>query len=111
MKPDEYISINGQVFEIIRKPEVLDPEDGSPLMGNCDTARGTISISTEYPADVQASVLLHELLHAVADSAGLDLDEKQILGLERGLWSAGVRVKTKKRRTNRNHKEKAGDNT
>lgn len=60
----------------------------SESMGRSHLAKGAIHLSDELDADGRRSVLLHEVIHFVADSLDLDVSEKQVAGLEIGLLQA-----------------------
>jgi Zn-dependent peptidase ImmA (M78 family) len=62
--------------------------DGSErLMGRVSYPRSEIQISKEYEPRKQRNTLFHEALHAVSDTYGIKLSEKQIGKLEVGLLS------------------------
>ena len=66
--------------------------DGSPL-GQCNFQQCHILINTSAPSTVQDSSLLHELLHFIEGTNGLELEEKQICALEVGLYDLIVNNK------------------
>lgn len=106
MTPDEYINVFSQKFEIIREP--LIDEDGGVLFGKCDPSKNKIYINSEIQKEISEQTLLHEGLHAIDMALNLGLSEEAICGLENGLFNMGVKIKTKKRRINRNHKTESG---
>lgn len=55
-------------------------------LGECDIEQQTVTVKDELLLEQEQSTLLHELLHAISDSLGLCLTEKQVLGLESGLY-------------------------
>lgn len=55
------------------------------LLGVCMHHSCTIQILNTLRPDHSASVLLHEILHAVAESVGHDLDEEQVTAIANGL--------------------------
>ena len=56
-------------------------------MGRCDYKLGYISVSNQLPEDIQSSILLHELLHMIAEMNSIELSEQSIDGLSLGLLS------------------------
>lgn len=57
-------------------------------MGRCSVLKGQIHLSEHLDKDGMASILWHEVIHFVADSLDLELEEKQVAGLEVGLLQA-----------------------
>jgi hypothetical protein len=55
-------------------------------MGTWEAKTGMIQLLDGMPKDVQASTVLHEIIHALSFHMSLDLDEKQTKGLESGLF-------------------------
>jgi hypothetical protein len=55
-------------------------------MGLCDIEAQTIHVKDRLKAEQEGSTLLHECIHAISDSLGLSLTEKQVQGLETGLY-------------------------
>lgn len=56
-------------------------------MGVADSVKSKITVRKGMPKDVTNSTILHESMHIINDNLGLDLSEKQILGLESGIFS------------------------
>lgn len=50
----------------------ISVDDDNELDGDCDKRRGVITIRPGLSHDAEAEVLLHEVLHAVTGSVGLD---------------------------------------
>ena len=67
-----------------------DPTDSA--MGRAIMSRGLIRLSDSMPKDVEEETLLHEVVHLVADQAGVALTEPQVAVISLGLYTAGVRV-------------------
>ena len=67
---------------------------GSPLnedeSGECDYDKSVMSIRDGMESQQERKTVLHETLHAVSDQMGLNLSEKQIVGLENGLFQVTV---------------------
>lgn len=61
---------------------------GLPLaedeIGEIDSEKQRISIKDGMPLEREQSVAVHECIHAISDSFGLELTEAQIDGLETG---------------------------
>ena len=55
-------------------------------LGECDLEKQAITIKDGLKAEQEQSTLLHECIHAISDSLGLGLSEKQVQGLETGLY-------------------------
>jgi hypothetical protein len=55
-------------------------------MGQCDLEAQALHVKDGLKAEQEASTLLHETIHAISDSLGLNLSEKQVQGLETGLF-------------------------
>ncbi len=81
---DMDLKIYGMKFTV----EYSDPADwNGQAMGrvNCKTSK--ISIASNMPEDVAASILLHEILHVIDDYNHLELSETQVASLSTGLFS------------------------
>ena len=55
-------------------------------MGQCDLEAQAIHVKDKLKGEQEGSTLLHECIHAISDSLGLNLSEKQVQGLETGLY-------------------------
>jgi hypothetical protein len=55
-------------------------------IGECDIEGHAIAIKEGLKAEQERSTLLHECIHAISDSLGLGLTERQVQGLETGLY-------------------------
>lgn len=82
MKIDKVI-IMGMPFSVEYKSDGAR-DDGR--MGNVDSKRGTIILSSSIPEDFQKLPLLHEVFHCLSDRLGLELSEQQVLSLSSGLF-------------------------
>lgn len=60
-------------------------------MGLCDLENQSLHVKDGLPAEQERSTLLHEAIHAISDSLGLNLSEKQVQGLETGLFDMNSR--------------------
>lgn len=74
------IKILGKRWTVEYKAMVKDE------MGECDLENQNLTIKEGIPAEQEKSTLLHECIHAISDSLGLNLSEKQVQGLETGLF-------------------------
>lgn len=88
------IKISGKQISIF---QVNDPE----LAGESNSTECWIKINKNLPNDHKESIKLHEIIHIASDYAGLNLTEKQVLGLESILFPI-VKVKTRKARVKKN---------
>jgi hypothetical protein len=55
-------------------------------LGESDLENQALTIKEGLKVEQETSTLLHECIHAIADSLGLGLTEKQVQGLETGLY-------------------------
>lgn len=55
-------------------------------LGESDLENQTLTIKGGLKIEQETSTLLHECIHAISDSLGLGLTEKQVQGLEAGLF-------------------------
>jgi len=55
-------------------------------IGECDLENQSITIKDGLKPEQEKSTLLHEFIHAISDSLGLNLTERQVQGLETGLF-------------------------
>lgn len=86
MRPAK-VKILGRVFQIkYVEGEPLSKDDN----GECSVDTMTLYIREGMVPQQERSVVLHETLHAVSDLMGLKLTEKQIEGLETGLFQIAV---------------------
>lgn len=56
-------------------------------IGCSDAEKQHITIKEGLKSDQERSTLLHETIHAISDTLGLGLTEKQVQGLETGLFA------------------------
>jgi hypothetical protein len=77
------IHIGWQTYQLEEMPR----EQVNEAYGECDTGRGVIRLDTERPNDAVADTLIHECLHAIANSADLKIsnEEKVVSVLAHGL--------------------------
>lgn len=82
-------------LKILGKKWSVDYVKDTPLekdeMGLCDLEKQAIHIKEGLPAEQERSTLLHESIHAISDSLGLGLSEKQVQGLETGMFDLNSR--------------------
>jgi hypothetical protein len=55
-------------------------------LGECDLEHQAIKLKEGLKLEQEQSTLLHECIHAISDSLGLGLTERQVQGLETGLY-------------------------
>lgn len=79
---DGVLDILGVEFRVV----IADPgtmrDDGL-----YDKGSATITLSAGVPAGMRRQIMLHEMMHAVADLVGVDLGENTIQALASGLAS------------------------
>lgn len=56
-------------------------------LGQCDATNAEIYVLEGLPPGVEKRIVVHELVHAVADALDLDLTEEQVAALGAGLAS------------------------
>lgn len=56
------------------------------LLGREDYKTATLSIREGMPQDVEAQVLMHEIFHALESAGGFTFTEKEIRGMNNGLF-------------------------
>jgi hypothetical protein len=90
MKIPKTLKIGAHQVAIVKHESINDDEYGDC----CGLARmdslvielaGKVSYG-DLPETKQAETFLHEIIHFVSHNAGLDLKERQILGLAHGLF-------------------------
>ena len=90
MKRPERIRILGKRFVISFVPAGDDglrdsPEDTEPGVGRCDPDKQRIWIEDGQPIESEQDSVLHEILHCVEHSMGLDVPEEVVRGFATGL--------------------------
>jgi len=80
MKRPERIRILGKKWSVSYGP--MDKDD----IGESDLEKQHITVKDGLKPEQEQSTLLHECIHAISDSLGLGLTEKQVQGLETGLY-------------------------
>lgn len=53
--------------------------------GECDPCSQVIKVESGMPEDSERDTLLHEVVHAIDAEMDLDLTEKQVLGISKGI--------------------------
>jgi Zn-dependent peptidase ImmA (M78 family) len=75
-------------YKIIYQDE-MNADDGSPLGGQHRLHEGKIFIiDKDNTREYVRIVLLHEILHAIEYTSGLDMEEKEIRGMSFGFIQA-----------------------
>ena len=90
----EYVKVLDIKRNIIRKP--LTDSEGNMLFGQYDNENNIIYLNSNIFGDIESSTLLHEILEILNISLELDLTHNQISCIESGLFSAGVRIKSRR---------------
>lgn len=80
MKRPERVRLLGKRWSVQYRQ--LEKDD----IGECDLESQSIAIKEGLKHEQEASTLLHECIHAISDSLGLGLTERQVQGLETGLF-------------------------
>lgn len=84
MRPTK-LRILGRSWEIEYAKETPNLE--SDEIGCTDSEKQHISIREGLKPEQEKSTLLHESIHAISETLGLNLSEKQVQGLETGLFA------------------------
>lgn len=74
------LRILGKNFQIFWEEKVADD-----AIGMCETHRQTIRVETGLPRETEEDTLFHEVIHAVDETLGLGLSERQVIALASGL--------------------------
>jgi len=82
-------------LQILGKKWTVEYVSGLPLekdeLGQCDLEAQAIHVKDKLKQEQESSTLLHECIHAISDTLGLALTEKQVQGLEAGLFDLNAR--------------------
>lgn len=82
------VSILGQKVRVRPLQEQFDDN----IMGYCNIKKQLICVDSKLANSTWESVLLHESIHYISDTLGLDLTEEEVSGIGSGLYSEGVRI-------------------
>jgi hypothetical protein len=77
------VKILGKEYEIIE----ADATIMNDKVGICDYTKQKIYIATGLADDLHADTFLHEILHVIDFTVGLELTEKQVIGIAGGLYA------------------------
>ena len=69
--------------EYATESKALDKDE----IGCSDAEKQHITIKEGLKADQERSTVLHETIHAISDTLGLGLTERQVQGMETGLFA------------------------
>ena len=76
-------------YKIIHQDEMNNAGDGIPLGGQHRLHEGKIFITTDKATrEYMRIVMLHEILHCIEYTSGLNLEEKEIQGISFGIIQA-----------------------
>ena len=78
------VKVGWKTYDVILADPTLN--GGDELYGQIDYDRCTITLRATASPDQQRATLVHELLHAVSNMYGLDLDEKLVTNLANALY-------------------------
>lgn len=76
--PQPKLYILGHVYRIIR-------EQKKGWAGHCDTRQAVVAVYPGSAATIQGETLVHEVIHAISDAAGIRCTERQVGQLAVGL--------------------------
>jgi hypothetical protein len=74
------LRILGKNFQVKWEDNVADD-----AIGMCETHRQIIRVEKGLPKETEEDTLLHEVIHAVDETLGLGLSERQVIALASGL--------------------------
>ena len=78
------VKVGWKTYDVILADPTLN--GGDELYGQIDYDRCTITLRAAASPDQQRATLVHELLHAVSNMYGLNLDEKLVTDLANALY-------------------------
>ena len=81
MKRPERLRLLGKRWTVTYGPLPAKDE-----LGECDLENQALTVKDGLKPEQEQSTVLHECIHAISDSLGLGLTEKQVQGLEAGLY-------------------------
>lgn len=74
------LTIGDWEWRVVWKRRIID--EGVPCLGLCDSSTRTIYIKLGQSPEERLSTLLHEVLHAIEFSLGMDVGHKVINAIE-----------------------------
>ena len=74
----EKVKVGGIIYEIEKKESVEVNQDKNHY-GVCNFKDATIEISTTVNEQRQKQTLIHEIMHAVFDEAGIELENEETI--------------------------------
>lgn len=84
MRPHK-LKILGRMWEV--EYSLTSESLGKDEIGNCDPEKQVMSVKDGLKMEQEKSTLLHETIHAIGETLGLGLTERQVQGLETGLFA------------------------
>jgi len=85
-----YTDVLGTAYKI----EKLPPEQMEGDTGNMELSKARITIDNTTEEQRVEETLVHEVVHCIETSLGLNMKESQVTALAEVLYSLGFRVKT-----------------
>jgi len=85
VKRPERLRILGKRWTVTYGPLAAKDE-----LGESDLENQALTVKDGLKPEQEQSTLLHECIHAISDSLGLGLSEKQVQGLETGLYDLNI---------------------
>lgn len=80
------IKILGHEYELFSK-NIKKGKDGSRYMGLCDVENGIITVQSNRSKTLTDEAILHEIIHVIEISNGLELEEFQVATLSTCLYA------------------------
>jgi len=81
--PDE-LRILGKTWHFIERPDLIETDD---VFGLCDIREQRILYCSETTPSQMRDTILHEVIHAIEGTIGLDLSEVEVHALAAGLYA------------------------
>jgi hypothetical protein len=78
VQPPKRLRVLGRTYEIHYKREVRSTPKGKKLRGYCDHEHMQLVIEDPQQISLQKSTVLHEAIHATADTIGFNWSEKMV---------------------------------
>ena len=69
------------------KINFIDEELMPQSVGMANILKGKIDVTNNMSDDSTNATILHETIHLISDMLNLELNEKQVFGLENGIYS------------------------
>ena len=82
----EFTLVCGELRVDVCYTDSIVMDNGDRPMGLCDYANQMILVDKNYTPDMRGATLMHEIVHFVADSNGIELTEQNVSTLGHSLY-------------------------